>query len=110
MCDSGYMLTVNSRKDGKMAQDQLITDLTARARDLQLARGVGEGWVAVDYETEDIKGTGLAAGYHSGAPEVTLDLGLQGQHTLYLALGSETALRVWLDGEEGYREFITQHG
>jgi hypothetical protein len=73
------------------------------------ARGVGEGWVKVNYETATRKGTGLAAGCRSGASELTIRLGLKGAHTLHLALGSSTCLQAWLDGE-GHREFVTLHG
>jgi hypothetical protein len=91
--------------------DTYLTDLSARVLGgFHSARGAGEGWISVSYETENLQGVGLAAGAGSGAPELTFDLGLDGVHTLYLALGAKTALRVWLDGDDGYREFVTEHG
>jgi len=94
-----------------MRDDILITDLPARiAGGFTPSRGVGEGWIPVTWETADCQGVGLAAGAGSGARELTLDLGLSGRHILHLALGAKTGLRVWLDGEPGYREFVTQHG
>lgn len=94
-----------------MNQDIYITDLPARVHGgFQPARGVGEGWIAVSYETANRSGTAIAAGCRSGAPELTLDLNLEGNYVLHLALGTQTSLRVWLDGESGYREFNTEHG
>ena len=94
-----------------MIQEKIFTDLTTLiGGGFQAARGVGEGWVDVPYETETMQGRGLAAGYISGAPPLVLNLGLTGVHTLYLGLGGETALQVWLDGENGYHEFVTFHG
>lgn len=94
-----------------MKTDTFLTDLPARVTGgFTPARGVGEGWIPVAWETADRKGVGLAAGCRSGAQELTLDLGLSGPHVVHLALGACTALRAWLDGETGYREFLTQHG
>ncbi len=94
-----------------MSHDILITDLPARVvGGFTGARGVGEGWVPVSWETAELRGTGLSAGSCSGALALSLELGLRGPHILHLALGSHTGLRVWFDGEPGYREFITHHG
>jgi hypothetical protein len=89
----------------------ITTDLPDRVLGgFESARGVGEGWIEVAYETEEYSGAGLATGAKSGAGELVLDLNLEGRHTLHFALGAQTALRVWLDGDAGYREFVTEHG
>lgn len=91
--------------------DQLITDLPQRiVGDFELARGVGQGWIPVIWETAESSGTGLAAGANSGAPELVLDLKLEGRHVLHFALSAETSLRAWQEGDDSYREFSTQHG
>ncbi len=93
-----------------MNQDIFITDLPSRViGGFKPARGVGEGWIPVEFETAANKGTGLAAGCRSGAEELTLRLDLKGMHTLHLALGTYSALTAWLDGD-GQREFIAGHG
>lgn len=74
------------------------------------ARGVGEGWVAFTWETAGHAGTGLAAGANSGAGVLTLDLKLEGYYVLHFAVSSATSLRVWCEGDDSYREFITDHG
>lgn len=92
-------------------KENLITDLPARVLGgFQAARGVGEGWIPFSFETEEYSGIGLAAGAQSGARELILDLHLKGAQILHFALGAQTSLRVWLDGDKGYREFVTQHG
>jgi hypothetical protein len=89
----------------------LITDIPARVvGGFKPAKGVGRGWVAIDYETDGLCGTGVATGYDSGAPELVLDLNLTGNFILYLALGCADNIRVWLDGEKGFREFTCGHG
>jgi hypothetical protein len=89
----------------------LIQNLPQRIEgDFQPARGVGEGWVPVMWETAEYSGTGLACGAGSGARELVLDLKLQGRHVLHFALGQETSLCVWREGDFGLREFVTQHG
>jgi len=94
-----------------MSADIYITDLPNRVvGGFQPARGMGEGWIAVNYETATRSGIGVAAGARSGASELVLELGLEGDYILQLALGTGAALRVWLDGDVGYREFETQHG
>jgi len=91
--------------------DILITDLPARVVGGFIpAAGVGEGWIAVDYQTPDFNGIGLATGYDSGATELTLRLDLEGEYVLYLAGGCYDTVRVWLDGEEGFRELQFGHG
>ena len=52
----------------------------------------------------------LATGYDSGVPELTLRLDLEGEYILYLGGGGYDMLRVWLDGEEGFRELYFGHG
>jgi len=94
-----------------MKQDTFLTELPSRVvGGFAPARGVGEGWIPVRWETADRQGVGLAAGSGSGGRELILDLRLTGWQTLHLALGSHTGLRARLDGEPGYREFITGHG
>jgi hypothetical protein len=92
-------------------QVNLFTELPSLVvNGLHSARGVGEGWVAFDYETPQCSGTGLAAGAESGAGDLVLDLKLQGEQRLYFALGAKCSLRVWLTGDKLYREFRTEHG
>ena len=94
-----------------MHKSTFITDLPSLVQGGFIpARGVGEGWVDVDYQTPALQGIGLATGVDSGAMELVLDLNLEGSFTLHLALFTQTGLRVWLDGEKGYREFVTKHG
>ena len=50
--------------------DVFITDLPARIDGFKPARGVGRGWVSVDYATPEFRGVGIATGYDSGAPEL----------------------------------------
>lgn len=91
--------------------DQLITDLPQRiVGDFEPARGVGEGWISVTWETAENSGVGLAAGASSGAPELVLDLKLEGRYILHFALSAQTSLRAWQDGDDSYREFTTRHG
>ncbi|MEO6908492.1 MAG: hypothetical protein ABI210_11440 [Abditibacteriaceae bacterium] len=91
--------------------NQLITDLPQRiVGDFQPARGVGEGWIPVTWETAEHSGTGLAAGASSGASELVLDLKLKGRYALHFALSGETTLRAWREGDDSFREFTTQHG
>ena len=91
--------------------DQLITDLPQRIVGVfEPARGAGEGWIPVTWETAESSGIGLAAGANSGASELVLDLDLEGRHILHFALSAQTSLRVWQEGENSYREFSTQHG
>ena len=95
----------------KMNKSVLLTDLPNRVvGGFRPARGVGEGWVAVDFATEDYRGTGVATGFASGARELAIRLGLRGSYVLYLGLGSHGSIRVWLDGEKGFREFVCGHG
>ena len=92
-------------------QEVLITDLPARvAGGFTPAEGVGTGWIAVDFSTPEFSGVGLATGYDSGAPELVLELGLEGEYVLYLGVGCYDSIRVWLDGEHGFREMIAGHG
>ena len=93
-----------------MNNSDYLLDLSSRASNFQAAAGVGEGWVPFTWETASRKGTGLACGAASGASELVIDLGLSGAHTLHFALGAHTALRVWLDGDAGFRELVTAHG
>lgn len=94
-----------------MAEDMYFMDLPSLVEvGFTPADGVGEGWIAVEYETEERNGRGLAAGSRSGAPMLALNLNLHGTYTLYLALSTQTALKVWIEGERGYREFVTEHG
>jgi hypothetical protein len=97
---------------GKTAQgDVYLTDLPDRVvGGFKAARGVGAGWVSVEYTVEDVTGAGLATGYGSGAKPLTLNLGLTGVYTLHLALGQHDGIRVWLDGDPGFREFMCEHG
>jgi len=96
---------MNSRKD------VYITDLPSRVvGGFRPAKGVGRGWVAVDYATPDFRGIGLATGHDSKAPDLKIRLDLKGTWVLYLALGCYDAVRVWLDGEKGFRELHCQHG
>lgn len=82
---------------------KFFTDLPSLIVDgFQPAAGAGEGWMAVEYELDTFKGIGLATGACSPAGELVLDLGLTGWHRLSLA--HNPALRVWLDGENGYIE------
>lgn len=83
---------------------------TLLQRDFSPAAGVGEGWIAVNWETAEYSGVGVAAGAGSGALPLKLNINLQGHHALHFALGPQTCLRVWADGAPGYREFVTQHG
>src|SRR5688572_17277321 len=95
----------------RQPKDVLITDLASRVvGGFKPARGVGRGWVPVDFATAEFAGGGLAAGDDSGAPELALRLGLKGVHTLYLALAWGDGIRVWLDGEPGFREMVCKHG
>lgn len=64
--------------------------------------GIGAGWVSFAYTLDDFSGVGLATGFGSGAGEMVLDLGLTGWHVLHFC--HTPALRIWLDGETGYRE------
>jgi len=92
-------------------KDVYITDLPGRVvGGFKPAKGMGRGWVAVDYATPDFRGVGLATGHNSGAPELTIRLDMKGSWVLYLALGCGDAVRAWLDGEKGFREFHCQHG
>ncbi len=104
------MTTLAPRKPA-VTSDIYLTDLPSRViGGLKPARGVGRGWVPVEYQADDISGTGLAAGYGSNAKPLTLELGLTGVHTLYIALGQHDGVRVWLDGESSFRELICEHG
>jgi hypothetical protein len=88
-----------------------ITDIADRiVGGLKPARGTGEGWVAVPFRCAEFDGTGIAAGALSGAAPLAIELGLSGHHVLYVALTPGSALRVWLDGDNAYREFVCQHG
>ncbi|MEO6906925.1 MAG: hypothetical protein ABI210_03450, partial [Abditibacteriaceae bacterium] len=92
-------------------KEQLLTDLPKLiVGDFKPACGVGEGWVSVAWETAEYSGTGLAAGANSGAPDLILDLNLEGCYILHFALSPETSLRAWCEGDDSYREFNTQHG
>jgi hypothetical protein len=98
-------------RNPSMNSDRMISDLPARvAGGFTAARGVGEGWIPVTWETAELQGTGLAAGAGSGATELAIELNLRGPYTVHVALGSCTGLRVWLDGDPAYREFVTRHG
>ena len=91
--------------------DLFITDLPDRVvGGFTPAKGVGRGWVTVEYETAEFNGAGLATGFDSGAPELTLRLDLEGEYILYLGLAPYSTVRVWLDGEEGFVELECGHG
>ncbi|OGV64725.1 MAG: hypothetical protein A2498_13470 [Lentisphaerae bacterium RIFOXYC12_FULL_60_16] len=64
--------------------------------------GVGAGWMPVGYELDAFTGVGLATGAHSPAGVLTLDLKLTGWHRLHIA--HNPVVRIWLEGETGYRE------
>src|SRR5688572_12560246 len=89
----------------------LLTDIPRRiVGGFRPARGVGRGWVAVEYATADFLGNGVATGFESGARELTIRLGLRGSYVLYLGLGSYGSIRAWLDGAKGFRELVCGHG
>ncbi|MCE9589391.1 MAG: hypothetical protein K8S99_02580 [Planctomycetes bacterium] len=91
--------------------DVFITDLPRRVvGGLRPARGKGEGWVELTWECDGKSGTGLATGALSGAPELIIDLGIEGEWVLYAGLAAYSGLRMWLDGEKGYRQFNVHHG
>ncbi len=80
-----------------------FTDLPACIEGgLQPAEGPGTGWITFDYELDTFAGRGLATGACSSAGELVLNLGLSGRHRLFFA--HNPALRVWLDGDNGYCE------
>ena len=88
-----------------------ITDLVSKiVGDFKPARGTGDGWTTLTYQCPEFSGTGVAAGALSGAQPLTLDLGLKGYYVLHVALEPNSSIRVWLDGDKGYREFNLQHG
>lgn len=81
--------------------DKFFNDLPGLVRGgLRPLRGSAGGWIDFSYELDCFAGRGLAAGAGSGAGELVLDLNLTGWHRLHFAHGP--ALRVWLDGDEGY--------
>jgi hypothetical protein len=69
------------------------------------AEGIGVGWIPFDYELDDFAGTGLATGALSQAGELVLDLNLTGWHILHFC--HTPTLRLWFDGEKGFRELDT---
>jgi hypothetical protein len=72
------------------------------AGDFKAANGPGAGWFPFKYELDRFAGVGLATGAHSPAGELVLDPGLTGWHRLHTA--HTPAMRMWLDGEDGYCE------
>lgn len=96
----------------KKPNEVLIADIPNRVvGGFKPAKGVGRGWVKVDYETKDFSGVGVSTGFDSKAPELVIDLGLEGDWVLYLGVGWADSIRVWLDGEENsLRDIICQHG
>lgn len=84
-------------------KDVWLTNVPALAGDtFQPATGLGAGWVPVDYELDDFAGVALATGAYSPAEPLALTLGLTGWHRLHVA--HNPAVRIWLEGEAGYRE------
>ena len=66
------------------------------------ASGPGAGWIPFNVGLESFSSVGLATGAYSPAGELILDLGLKGWHRLHV--GHNPAIRIWLDGENGYCE------
>lgn len=65
-------------------------------------RGPGDGWHPLSHAIDVGDAVGVCIGSDAPDQTLTLELGLTGWHVIHI--GQNPALRVWLEGEEGYCE------
>lgn len=89
------------------AEPVMITDMSACAPSDAFATKRTHGkWKLLRYETPDFSGTCAAAGPLTDAPPLSLQLGAEGPHAVYIGLGwhygADNLVRIRLSGDRAY--------
>ncbi len=85
--------TAHSEQWEQVAKAELITDMTrCIPADALSERRKHDSWKVFEYETAEFSGKCVSVGRESSAPDLTLKLGRQGWHAVYVGLSTITDL------------------